>query len=183
MSDIFAESVRNVTLPSDIVAWLKSNLKEYSAETNQMMDTRLNTLKMEYSKATNRLERLLDMRLDSEINDETFMIKKIELESALTDLKSQLKSAEKINPNFYEDGVRTLELSESLYPQYLSSNAHGKAIILKDIASNYILNDVSATPTYRKPFNIFAEGLVCSKWGTCLVKRKNFPNNRLFTSN
>ena len=113
----------------------------------------------------NRLEKLLDLRLDNEINDEAFKLKKTELENVLVDLKGQLRSAERVNPNFYEDGVKTLELSESLYLQYLSANAPGKSIILKDIASNYVLNDVSAAPTYRKPFNIFAEGLVCSNWG------------------
>ncbi len=165
MTDIFAESVRSVTLPDEIVGWLKRNLKEYSAETNSLRDTHIMKLHQEHSTANNRLERLFDMRLDNEINDELFKQKKNELESTLVNLKNEMRSAERINPNFYEDGVRTLELSNSLYPQYLSANLHDKAVILKTIASNYVLNGVSVAPTYRKPFSVFAEGLVYSKWG------------------
>ena len=78
--------------------------------------------------------------------------------------KAILDGLRKVNPNWYENASRTLELSNRLYPQYLKSNHEEKASILKLVASNYSLVDATIVPTYRKPFGIFAEGLSRPSW-------------------
>ncbi|MDE1921323.1 MAG: recombinase family protein, partial [Candidatus Omnitrophica bacterium] len=163
--DLFAEPVIQVTLPDAFVEWLRRHLKDFSQEIDMIRDNRIKTLKQEYTRANERLNRLLDLRLDNEINDEAYRSRKTELEANLVNLKSQMRDAEKVNPNFYEDGVSTLERAKSFYPQYLSGKVDKKVEILKTIASNYSLTDVSATATYRKPFGDLAKGLVCSNWG------------------
>ncbi len=165
LADLFADSVRRITIPDEIVTMFKRHLKEFSSESTLLLEKKINTLQEEHSKVSSRLNRLFDMRLDNEIADEAFKQKKTELENNLVDLKSQMRQSERINPNFYEDGIKTLELCNSLYPQYLSSNPHDKSEILKTIASNYVINDVTITPTYRSPFNVFAKGASCPIWG------------------
>ena len=65
----------------------------------------------------------------------------------------------KINPNFYEDDCKTLELSKRLYPLYIRANYEEKAKILAFVTSNHILLDSTLCPIYRKPFGIIAKGL------------------------
>ncbi|KPL00539.1 MAG: hypothetical protein AMJ91_04300 [candidate division Zixibacteria bacterium SM23_73_3] len=75
------------------------------------------------------------------------------------EIKSEIDETRKINPNFYEEGCKTLELSKRLYPLYVRANYEEKAKILSFIASNYALLDSILCPTYRKPFDIIAKGL------------------------
>ncbi len=75
-----------------------------------------------------------------------------------------MADAQSINPDFYEYGYKTLELSNKLYFQYVRASSEEKAKILKYIASNYVLNGVSLDAVYRKPFDIIAEGVSCPTW-------------------
>jgi len=153
--------VKNITLPNEMVEWLKKGLKECHKDTLQLRENRLNSLKNQHEKINNRLSRLFDLRLDKEINEEDFKTKENECKTQLIEVKAQLKNAETLNPNFYEDGCKTLELSNRLHSVYVKGNYEEKAKILKFIASNYILNatnDVTISPTYRSPFSIFAKG-------------------------
>jgi hypothetical protein len=49
-----------------------------------------------------------------------------------------------------------------------------KAKMLKLVASNYTLNDVSICPTYRKPFDIIAKGLSHLNWLPLVDEFRNF---------
>ena len=84
------------------------------------------------------------------------------VQEQLLEIKAQIIKAENINPNFYEDGSKILELCNRLPLLYEQADHTGRAKILKLLASNYTINDVSITPTYRKPFDLLAKGLSCS---------------------
>jgi hypothetical protein len=114
------------------------------------------------------------MKLDGGISEEMFASKEKEFQTELMTLKGQLNSVEKVNPNFYEDGCKILELSNRLYPLYVKSNHQEKAHLLKLIASNYRLTDVSIIPTIRKPLSFIAEGLSRSQWLPASPKNPNF---------
>lgn len=93
--------------------------------------------------------------IDKTIDGDIFRVKETELKNEKVNLELQLREAERLNPNFEEVGYKTLELCNSLYPQYLASKPDGKSSLLKMIASNYQLHDASITATYRKPFSFF----------------------------
>jgi hypothetical protein len=60
-----------------------------------------------------------------------------------------------------------LELSKRLFSLFFESSYEDKDGILELLASNYSLvngNDVSILPTYRKPFDIIAEGPSRLSW-------------------
>ncbi len=71
---------------------------------------------------------------------------------------------QQINANYDEGRDRALELCNCLYLRYVSGNYKEKVKLLKLVASNYTLNDVTLAPTYRKPFSFYAKGLPRSKW-------------------
>ncbi len=93
-----------------------------------------------------------------------FRVKEEEYKGQLIEIKSQLSTVQSLDSDSYEYGYKTLELSNKLYSQYVRANHEEKAKILKHIASNYVLNDVSLDAVYRKPFDIIAEGLSCPTW-------------------
>ena len=115
-----------------------------------------------------RLSRLYDAKFDGDsIDEEIFKIKESEYKGNIAEIKAQIRTLGNENPNFYQNACRTLELSKRLFPLFLESSHEEKASILKLLASNYSLvkgSDVSILPTYRKPFDIIAEGPSRLNW-------------------
>lgn len=157
LTEMFEDGIIKVTLSEEKANWLKEAFQERHQNTYQNVQNRLLRLQTEYNQAKTRLSKLYDMKLDGGISDEMFKSKENEYQTGLITLKSQMDSVEKINPNFYEDATKILELSKSLHSQYLKADHYEKANLLKLIASNYTLNDVSVCPTYRRPFSYIAE--------------------------
>ena len=162
--NMFEEPLLKITLKDDIAEWLKKGLRTQNNNTLQFKENRLNALTSQQDKINSRLNRLFDMRIDGELTEEDFKTKEQEYKGQLIEVKTQIDSAKTINPNFYEDGCQTLELSNRLYPLYVKANYERKAKILKFVASNYTLTDATLYPTYRKPFSFIAKGLSCSNW-------------------
>ena len=84
----------------------------------------------------NRLSKLHDARFDDEIAEDVSKQKEQEYNSKLINLDSQIQDLKVRNRNSYENLVKTLELSKSIYHQYLRANLEEKAKILKLVASN-----------------------------------------------
>ena len=110
------------------------------------------------------MSRLYDARFDGETDESIFKAKVEEYKGQLIEIKSQINNVQSFDPDFYEYGYRTFELSNKLYFQYVRANHEEKVKMLKYIASNYVLNDVSLDAVYRKPFDIIAEGISCPTW-------------------
>jgi len=163
LAEMFEDSVIKVTLSEEKADWLKEAFKERHKNTFQTAQNRLLRLQTEYNQTNTRLSKLYDLKLDGGIPEEIFKTKEAEYQTALINLKHQLATIEKANPNFLEDASKILELSKSLYSLYVKANYQEKAHLLKLIASNYQLNDVSICPIYRKPFSFIAEGLLCPR--------------------
>ncbi len=87
-----------------------------------------------------RLSRLYDAKFDGDsIDEEVFKIKETEYKASIAEIKAQIRTLGDGNPTFYEDACRTLELSKRLFSLFLDASYKEKAIILKLLASNYLL--------------------------------------------
>ena len=164
LAELFEEPIKKITLDAEIVEWLKEGLMERSKNTTRLQENRYNSLQNQYDKTHNRLSRLYDSKFDGELDEGIFRAKESEYKNKLFEIKTHMADAQSINPDFYEYGYKTLELSNKLYSQYVRASHEEKAKILKYIASNYVLNDVSLDAVYRKPFDIIAEEVSCPTW-------------------
>ena len=147
---------------------MEDALKESDKSSRRLSENRLNSLQNDLARVNQRLSRLYDAKFDGDsIDDEVFKIKENEYKASVVEIKAQIRTLGDGNPNFYQDACRTLELSKRLFPLFLEANYEEKASILKLLASNYSLvkaSDVSILPTYRKPFDIVAEGPSRLNW-------------------
>ncbi|TSA56872.1 recombinase family protein [bacterium] len=169
LANIFGPAIKDVTLPKELTVWIKEALRERSKNTLKLQENRLQSLETQYERVNTRLSKLYDMKLDGEITQDMFGAKENEYKAQLIEIKSQIDSAKNVTPNFYEDGCKTLELSNRLYPLYVKSNHQEKAKIASLVASNYTLNDVTLSPTYRKPFSFFTKRASRPMWLGALV--------------
>ena len=155
---LFEDSVRRVTLSREQCGWVKDILHESKSRQFKSQEKKMSALLSQKDRVEKRISNLYDMKLDGNIDDHIFRFKENELKGQLIDINSTIEHSQNINPNFFEDGCKILELSNRLFPLYLRSDSTDKARILRLIASNYLLDGVTINATYNKPF-IFLENL------------------------
>ena len=105
-----------------------------------------------------RQDRLLNMRLDDEIDEASYASKRTELRDKLASIKLQIEALDRSHDESAELASRIFELSQTLREKWLTADLLEKRRILEIVFLNFSLDDVSLVPTIRKPFDILAEG-------------------------
>jgi site-specific DNA recombinase len=105
-------------------------------------------------------DRLLNMRLSEDIDQETFARKHTEFRDRLSSIKLQLDVLDCSHDEMAELASKVFELSQTLRQQWVTADYAAKRRILEIVFLNCQLNDVNLLPTIRKPFDVLAEGLV-----------------------
>ena len=108
-------------------------------------------------------DRLLNMRLSEEIDQETFARKHTELRDRLASIKLQLDALDRSHEENAELACKVFELSQTLRQQWPTDDNDAKRQILEIVCLNCSLDGVTLVPTVRKPFDVLAEGLISEK--------------------
>jgi site-specific DNA recombinase len=105
-------------------------------------------------------DRLLNLRLADDIDQETFARKSTELRDRLASIKLQLDALDRSHDETAELASKVFELSQTLREQWLTADYDAKRRILEIVCLNCTLDGATLVPTMRKPFDVLAEGLV-----------------------
>jgi len=108
-------------------------------------------------------DRLLNLRLAEDIDQETFARKHTEMRDRLASIKLQLDVLDRSHDETAELAAKVFELSQTLRQQWLTADYTAKRRILEIVFLNCRLEDVTLVPTMRKPFDVLAEGLISEK--------------------
>jgi site-specific DNA recombinase len=108
-------------------------------------------------------DRLLNMRLADDIDQETFGRKHTELRDRLAAIKLQLDVLDRSHDETAELAAKVFELSQTLKEQWLTADYAAKRRLLEIVFLNCVLDGVTLVPTMRKPFDVLAEGLLSEK--------------------
>jgi len=105
-------------------------------------------------------DRLLNMRLAEDIDQETFARKHTEMRDRLASIKLQLDVLDRSHDETAELAAKVFELSQTLRQQWLTADYAAKRRILEIVFLNCRLEGATLVPTIRKPFDVLAEGLL-----------------------
>ena len=105
-------------------------------------------------------DRLLNLRLAEDIDQQTFARKHTEIRDRLASIKLQLDVLDRSHDETAELAAKVFELSQTLRQQWLTADYAAKRRILDIVFLNCRLDDVTLVPTMRKPFDVLAEGLI-----------------------
>lgn len=105
-------------------------------------------------------DRLLNMRLSEDIDQETFARKHTEMRDRLASIKLQLDAVDRSHDETAELATKVFELSQTLRQQWLTADYPEKRRLLEIVFLNSRLDGVTLVPTMRKPFDVLAEGLL-----------------------
>jgi site-specific DNA recombinase len=105
-------------------------------------------------------DRLLNLRINDQIDEATFGRKQTELRDRLASIKLQLEVVDRSHDETADLAMKVFELSQTLREQWITADYTAKRRILEIVCLNCQLVDGTLCPTIRKPFDVLAEGLL-----------------------
>lgn len=127
--------------------------------------TQLALIKQEIGRLKSRIDQAYTDRTDGKISEEFWARKNTEWHLEKVSLEEKAKSFEVSGPASYLPTARkVLELSKRLENLYYSGEPHEKRELIDSVCSNLFLRGKKIAFTYRKPFDLWAEGLSSAKW-------------------
>jgi len=142
--------------------WFREVLKSQTQDRQQESLTQQAELQRQESLIVSQQDRLINLRIDDQIDQETYARKNTELRDRLAVLKLQIDALNRSNDEMTELASKVFELSQTLRQQWLTADYLTKRRILEIVFLNCRLDDVTLVPTIRKPFDALAEGLSVS---------------------
>ena len=110
-------------------------------------------------------DRLLNLRINDQIDEATFSRKQTELRDRLAAIKLQSDVLDRSRDENAELASKVFELSQSLRQKWLTADYAEKRKILEIVWLNCKLVDVTLVPEIRKPFDVLIEGPLTKESG------------------
>jgi DNA invertase Pin-like site-specific DNA recombinase len=173
------EVVKKVSIDKQHADWLKEALIKRHKNRDSDKEKQIIALKKQHNRINNRLDRLYNDKLDGIITEDCWKQKDAEFRQEKVNLECSLSRFQNFNGNYFEDGLRIFELSQHLYPLYVSTDFEKKAKIVKILTSNCSINDLTLYPTYRKPFDTMVKWLSCPDWLPAPETQRIFASAKL----
>ncbi|GMU37841.1 MAG: recombinase family protein [Phycisphaerae bacterium] len=108
-------------------------------------------------------DRLLNLRIADDVDQETFARKHTELRDRLSSIKLQLDVLDRSHDETAELAAKVFELSQTLQNTWVSADYATKRRILEIVCLDCRLDGATLCPATRKPFDVLVEGLDLSK--------------------
>lgn len=110
-------------------------------------------------------DRLLNLRIDDQIDEMAFNRKQTELRDRLASIKLRAEVPDRTRDENAEFASQVFELSQTLRQKWLTADYAEKRKIREIVWLNCRLVDATLAPTIRKPFDVHAEGLISKENG------------------
>ena len=156
--------LHRIRLPENIVEELKEELKKVKSHERQYCRQETIKLRAEQDKFKNQLDTLFDLRLDGELDRETFDIKRNEIQLKINRLKNKIIAHEKADESFNNTLLELLDIAtDAGYLFSHSRNIELKRFLLRFVFRTLTLTEGKLTYELNFPFELFE--------GTNIIKR------------
>ena len=147
----------------EVRGWFREVLRCQTKDAQQESLAQRSELTRQETLLVTQQDRLLNLRIDDQIDEATFARKNTELRDRLARIKLQLDVLDRSHDETSELALKVFELSQTLRQQWLTADYASKRRILEIVFLNCRLDDATLVPAIRKPFDVLAEGLVSSQ--------------------
>lgn len=150
--------IDRIKLPDEIIKELQEELKK--AKSAEVKYYRQETIKLrtDLDKLKNQLDRLFDLRLDGELDRETFDTKRNELQLKIERVKNKIYSHDKADKAAKETILELLDIATEAGSLFARSfNQELKRFLLKFVFKNLWLTEGKLTYELNFPFELFEE--------------------------
>lgn len=139
--------------------WFRAVLASQTRDQQHETRSQREELQRQVTMTLGQQARVVNLRVDGEIDAETFATKQVELRDRLAALKLQMDAVDRSNDEMADLVSKVFELSQTLREKWLTADYHCKRRILEIICLNFRLDDVTLCYEMRKPFDVLVEGL------------------------
>ena len=139
--------------------WFRAVLASQTRDAQADTKAQRSELQRQSTLLVNQQDRLLNLRLSDEIDQDAFARKHTEFRDRLASIKLQLDVLDRSHDETAELASKVFELSQTLQDKWLSADYSEKRRILEIVCLNFTLEGVNLVPVMRKPFDMMAEGL------------------------
>ena len=151
-----ASVLNRIKLPNSVVIELQKELKAAKASERRYHSQEIKKLNEEQAKLKEKLEKLFDLRLDGELDRETFDHKRNDLQLKITRLKNKVVAQEKADNSFDETILGLLDIATQAGQVFeRSQNLELKRLVLKFVFESMKLTEGKLTYKLNFPFNEF----------------------------
>lgn len=157
------ELIRKLRIPDDNVrTWFRDVLRAKVHEDVQADQERIVDLNRQLSSLRDQRERLLNLRLQDEIDKSTYSAKNTELADRIAQLAFEIEGCTSRRSGMSALAEKVFELSQTLEDKWLVATTAEKRRLLRILYLNFTLVDATLVPAMRKPFDVLAKGLFVS---------------------
>ncbi|GAI77071.1 unnamed protein product, partial [marine sediment metagenome] len=164
LTEKLGELVKKIRIEPKIIDWLKEALLMSHKDEQEYHNSQIKSLQAQYNKLQHRLDKIYIDKLDGIVTTEFYQEKTNEWKDEQSKILINIERHKEANTNYFEKGIRILELAQKAYSAYLEQDNTGKRNLLNILLSNCTLNDGNLYPTYKKPFDLLTNGLSRSNW-------------------
>ncbi|MBN1300582.1 MAG: recombinase family protein [Melioribacteraceae bacterium] len=149
--------LERIHLPQEFIVWAHDRLEELNTDEREKREAVFSNLKRQLTKIENRIEALIDLRLDSDLNQEDFKLKRNELNKAKMDIEDKIKGMHQQNGHSLAECDRHLDISHRVKSIFPEMSAEQKRQLMLILCSNLFLEDKKLLFELEKPFLIIDE--------------------------
>ena len=161
VEDIFATiGIKDPEILKDTLAHLK-NTNE-AKKSHHIQETAV--LKKEHTETENKLNSLVDLRLNNELSKEEFQAKKQQLKDRQYEILQLLRNYEEADDKFIDTTATLINLASEAYETFKGSEMPQKRKMLNFVFQNLKLNGQKLEFTLRFPFDIFKKATTRIDW-------------------
>lgn len=156
ITDQIVYILNGIAIPDDILNSLKDHLKNSKQAEVEYRNKEIGNIQAQISKAQARLDKLFNMRLDDEIDRETYETKRCEIKISIDRYNELLKSHGKADDGFNETLISLFDIAtQSGYLFEHSKDIETKRLLMRFVFDKLYLNEGTIHYKLRFPFSEF----------------------------
>ncbi len=167
--------LNSIEIPADIIEQIRVHLAASKKQEVAFRNTETGRLKQELTRIENRIDTLFNMRLDGEIDKETYNDKNDQLQLERHRIEEKINAHKKTDHSFNETVLNLMEIAKSSAAIFrLSDDAEKKRLLLSFLFERLELNEGKIGYKLRFPFNEFQNAAkTCEPAENCGFAGKN----------
>lgn len=151
------EVLKQLEIEDNDLEMIKESLRNSHKNTKEYNDGIIAKLNAQKERTKKRLDQAYTDKLDGKITESFWQAKSKEWSDEIEILTIKINAHETSNINYYENGVRILELAKKAYSLYKVASAEEKRKLIGMILSNCYFDGENLRPDYKKPYNLIHE--------------------------
>lgn len=150
---VVEDTLKKMYIPAEMLAEIQAVLKTSLNEKISFAEKQIAMLRKRYDEIQNKLDALLDVRLENSITKDEYDKKALELRTEQANIKNDLNNIDKADEKFSITLEYLISLASKSYELFKSSKTEEKRQLIKFVFSNFEIDGKNIEFSIRKPFD------------------------------